>query len=256
MDLSNSDISQEVRICLLNQVLPKYKQVKSVGTNDNSHRNMVKIVNVASESNSSGRRGSIPKDCKFGTFEHNVSVNEEISTESVTLKSRKKAFDFLQELAFNVRKDINLVNCDDRPHDYLELIHESQVRDGIIIEQSRKIKVKPEVKKLVKPALEKEVAKPKLKLQKISSQQPQRLPTNQPLVSSEVISGLDSILQGYKPVTNVNKSTKKAKRVIRKRRCSDKDKTLSTQGSSAKSMKQIGIPTNDLISIIKQLSLI
>lgn len=135
-----------------------------------------------------------------------LNTNQDTLSSETNFVKRKQAFDFLQNLAFNIRRDVNLLNCDENPHEHLEIIHESQNND---MQASNKIKIispnnsvdgrrQTKIDDLVK-------AQPKMSRVRSFKATTTR---SERLVSDEIIQGLNSILEGFNR-TKVKSSRKR-----------------------------------------------
>lgn len=134
---------------------------------------------------------------------------------STTLHQRKKAFDLLQKLAFQVRRDVNLLNCDENPHEYLERIHESQndeFKSSNIKVTEPKSNDQASIKKRNTPDASLEVNTSFV----CKSQASPMTVRSQKQISFEIIKGLDSILKDFDRSCKSKKSIKK--RSFKKRR--------------------------------------
>ena len=138
-----------------------------------------------------------------------------------SFEKRVSAFNFLQKLALDTRKDESLIIKEDRPHHYLMTIHESQ---NIHLNS-----IKPDFKAVPQPSksvksekvssfgLSETSKESKNKIFKGFFKSAKAVKTTTKLVSKEIIIGLDSILKNFESPNNKIKPPKSGK-FLRKRK--------------------------------------
>lgn len=253
-----SDISNQIRICLMNEVLPNEKKTKL------QKAPLVRMSRMrnkcSSQFNSSEKFRSTSLSQVSSLMQSDISnknIHEENKVKTIALSERFKAFDILQSIAANIRLWPDMINVDQDKYEYLRDIHEGQ-NDEILFESSQIYQSKSVAANSPYSIVS------SWKSSNISVKSNWTIAKAHPLnakslrkVSIEVMLGLDSILKSIESVDKpLNSASNKISKRLKKCKSLKKKTWNKNRSSPCKPAHQINIPTERLMNIVNSLSLI
>lgn len=248
-----SDLTQRIRISLMNEVKPACERVNLPEVEPKRFLRPIRRNSEPGNIEQNERATSAPR---LSYWTRNAEEAKELSPKKVSFAKRKQAFTYLQNLAMDIRQDEEVIFGEEQPFDYLKEIEDFQNEYKKCIKSQHKPTMSAKMSKVSK--FETPLVRVKLanRMRKMSCITTTAATSVVPTVSNEVITGLSSILEHLESPKSM-KSSKKGK--ASKRRKSLKKKSgrrtsLPQKASGISEVCWMDIPVDRLRSIVDSLS--